>query len=214
MNGSPGARSRGRRLEQRVAVLPRHARRGALEQPGADQQVVGQLGLALPASSLAVTCLRQVAIGSPQPSTRKVHSPTLSGLNWPWNTSGVRPGDIGSSWGLTRCRRADHVLDRHGFRLLTRPADLGQLRVRRAVIAHHQRGGNGVVAFPPHRGPDRHDLADDGLGREPSAGHDGRDVIDLDTTGTTPSLLHWRGREGCTADVAAVLVVWFRNQSL
>ncbi len=49
-----------------------------------------------------MTCLRHVAIGSPQPSTRKVHNPTLLGLNWPWNTSGVRPSDIGSSCGLTR----------------------------------------------------------------------------------------------------------------
>ncbi len=55
-----------------------------------------------PASSLAVTALRQVAIGSPQPSTRKVHRPTLSGANCPWNTSGVVPGDIGTSCGLMR----------------------------------------------------------------------------------------------------------------
>ena len=39
-----------------------------------------------PASSLAISPCRQVSIGSPQPSTRKLHNPTLSGVNWPWKT--------------------------------------------------------------------------------------------------------------------------------
>ena len=55
-----------------------------------------------PASSLALTARRQVVIESPQPSTRNVHSPTLSGVNWPWKMSGARPSDIGSSCGLIR----------------------------------------------------------------------------------------------------------------
>ena len=39
------------------------------------------------------------------------------------------------------------------------------------------------MAFAPNRGPDWDDLTHDGLGREPSSGNDGCDVIDLDTTG-------------------------------
>ncbi|COX04198.1 Uncharacterised protein [Mycobacterium tuberculosis] len=56
-----------------------------------------------PASSLAISPWRQVWIGSPQPSTRKVHNPTRSGVNWPWKTKGSWPLVIGISSGLTRC---------------------------------------------------------------------------------------------------------------
>ena len=66
------------------------------------------------------------------------------------------------------------------------------------MVAHHQRRRHRVVAFAPHRGADRDDLADHGLGRESSAGNDGRDVIDLDTTGHHHSLL--------TTGAAAILL--------
>jgi hypothetical protein len=66
------------------------------------------------------------------------------------------------------------------------------------------------MAFAPYRGPDWHDLAHDRLGREPSAGNDGCDVIDLDTTGHPITPYTGAARGGCTADAAAVLVVWSR----
>ena len=81
-------------------------------------------------------------------------------------------------------RGGDHVLDRDGLRGLDTPKwILGEPWVRRAVIAHHQRGRDSLMALAPHRRPDRQDLADDGLGRKASSGNDGRDVIDLDTAG-------------------------------
>ena len=60
----------------------------------------------------------------------------------------------------------------------------------RAVISDDQCGRYGVVAFAPHRGPHRHDLADNRLGRELSARHDGCDVIDPDPTDHFPPLLY------------------------
>ena len=76
-----GLAQRLRGLDQRIAQLARHAGGGPLEQPRTDQQVVGQLGLALAGVEFGGDRVRQVAIGSPQPSTRNVHSPTLSGEN-------------------------------------------------------------------------------------------------------------------------------------
>ena len=69
-----------------------------------------------------------------------------------------------------------------------RPVD--ELRIGRTVVADDECGRDRVVALSPHRRPDRHDLADDRLGRESSAGHDGGDVIDPDPTDHFPPLLH------------------------
>ena len=71
-------------LDQRVAQ-----RRGAHRwrpAPAAGRRSADRWTVRLspcPAFSLAVTARRQVAIGSPQPSTRNVHRPTLSGVNSP-----------------------------------------------------------------------------------------------------------------------------------
>ena len=47
VTGSPGRAQRRRGVQQRMALLARHSRRGALEQRGADQQIVGKLLFAL-----------------------------------------------------------------------------------------------------------------------------------------------------------------------
>ena len=77
----PGGPQRCGGRQQRIAPLARHPRRGTLEQRGADQQVVGQFLLTLAGVQLGDQPCRQVWIGSPHPSTRKVHSPTRSGVN-------------------------------------------------------------------------------------------------------------------------------------
>ena len=102
VNGSPGSRSRaaasksGSRSLRGVPAAARSSSRAPTSRS------LDSSASPCPASSLAVTPRRHVAIGSPQPSTRNVHRPTLSGTNWPWNTSGVRPGDIVMSCGFTR----------------------------------------------------------------------------------------------------------------
>ncbi len=71
-----------------------------------------------------------------------------------------------------------------------RGRSVDELRIGRTVIADDECCRDGVVALAPHRRADRHDLADDRLGRESSAGYDGGDVIDPDPTDHFPPLLH------------------------
>ena len=63
------------------------------------------------------------------------------------------------------------------------PAGFTHLRIARTQVTHHQRRRHRVVALAPHRRAYRDHLVDDGFCRVGAARHDGRDVIDLDTTG-------------------------------
>ena len=93
-----------------------------------------------PASSFTVTACRHVAHGSLHASTRNVHSPGSSAATTASNRSVPDPrGSIRTCWAAPRLPT-----------LL--PDDVG---------------GDGVVPLAPDRGPDRDDLADDGLARMP-----------------------------------------------
>ena len=109
-----------------------------------------------PASSLTVTACRQVAHGSLQASTRKVHSAGLVGHHRAGEPVGADP-DRGHPDVLGGAAAA-HLL----------PDDVG---------------GDGVVPLAPDRGLDRHDLADDGLARMASVTHRGGHVVDTQPAG-------------------------------
>ena len=187
VNGSPGLRSAsaasisGSRSLRGMPVAARSSSRAPTSRS------LDSSASLWPASSLAMTARRQVAIGSPQPSTRKVHSPTRVGAELAVEHVRGPARRHRDGLRLDPRRRRDHGLDRHGLRgrLLCRP--LGELRIRRAVVAHHQGGRHGVVTLAPHGGAHRHHLADDGLGGIASAGHHRGDVIDPDTTGHLPT---------------------------
>ena len=195
VNGSPGSRSRaaasksGSRSLRGVPAAARSSSRAPTSRS------LDSSASPWPASSLAVTPRRHVAIGSPQPSTRNVHRPDAVGNELA--VEHVRRAARGHRYELRLhpCRWADHILDRHRFGRRRPGRVVHELRVRGAVVAHHQGGCHGVVALPPHRGPHRHHLAHDGLGRIPSARDDGlrRHQSRYDRPQPTP--FAWRGAE-------------------
>ena len=79
-------------------------------------------------------------------------------------------------------RIGDGFGNRRGLHRLESPGFAGE-RVPGTEVTHHQCRRDGVMAFPPRRGPDRNHLADDSFCRIRAARYDGRDVIDLDPTG-------------------------------
>ena len=175
-----------RRLQKRIAQLAGRAGGGAFQQPRTDQQIVGQLRLTLPRVELG---------GDPAPPrgdriAPAVHPerPQTHAVGNELSVEHVRRAARGHRYELRLhpCRWADHILDRHRFGRRRPGRVVHELRVRGAVVAHHHGGCHGVVALPPHRGPNRHHLAHDGLGRIPSARDDGLDVINSDTTDHNP----------------------------
>jgi hypothetical protein len=181
-----GCPQRRRRLQNRIAQLGRHAGGDAFHPPGADQQIIGHLHLTLSRGELggdgASPSMDRItpAIHPERPETHAVGNELA--------VEHVRRAARGHRYELRLhpCRWADHILDRHRFGRRRPGRDVHELRVRGAVVAHHHGGCHGVVALPPHRGPHRHHLAHDGLGRIPSARDDGLDVIDSDTTDHNP----------------------------
>ena len=109
-----------------------------------------------PALSLTVTACRQVAHGSLQASTRKVHSPGSSGHD--------RRGE------------AVDVVARRGH------PDVHARPVAADLLPDDVRGDR-VVALAPDRRADRDDLADDRLAGMVPVAHGRRDVVDTQPTG-------------------------------
>ena len=187
VNGSPGLRSSSAASISGSRSVRGHAGCGALQQSCADDEVVGQLGLALARVEFGGDGFAPgrdrvaPAVDPERPQTDPV------GGELAVKTSGVRPGDHRDGLRFDLRRRCDHRLDRHGRRSGLLRGSVGDLRIVRAVVAHHQRRRDSVVPLAPHRGPDRHHLADDGLGGIAPCGHHRCDVIDPDSTGHLPT---------------------------
>lgn len=147
------AAQRRRDRAQAFELLLRDGLRRAVEQPGTKLQVVFQIGGALPDGQLRLD--RRAPGGD-----------------------GVTPA-LDAVGPCARSVRGERGVEHVGL-VVRRHADTG--RSRRAGAFHDQRGGDGFVAFSPHHGAYRENLADHGLGGPTAC--DGRgSVIDSDAAG-------------------------------
>ena len=162
--------------QQRIATCARHPRRGALEQRGADQQIVGQLLFALAGIQLG---------DQPVPPGVNRVTPAV-------DPEGPQPDPVGGELAVEdvglqahrhrQLQRLDPLgtalpssVDATGFGRLDRfdSARLGDLRIARPQVAHNQGRRDSLVAFSPYRGADRDHLTDHRLGGIRAAGNDG-----------------------------------------
>ena len=195
-----GSGQRRRRLQQRVAQFARQAHGGAPEQLRADHEVVGQLGFTLSGFEFRGDRVSPradriaPAIHPEGPQTDTVRGELTVEHVWrparrhrdQNRLDALRSAARGAAACSSRERLIAAACSSRERLIAGRHFSVGGTRKPRVAptqVADHQGRRDRLVALAPHRGPDRHHLADHGLGRIPSAGDDGPHIVDLDATG-------------------------------